>query len=85
MPEKPKKLTYYFFFVLFHPDSYRILIGFLAAILLTPRIAPPDLSAAGRAMLYVMLACIGYAIAAKPAVWITRALKKWLLGDIPKE
>jgi len=80
VPEKPKKLSYYFFFILFHPDTYRILIGFLAAILLAPQIAPPDLATAGR----VMLACIGYAIAAKPSAWITGALKQWLLGDIPK-
>lgn len=85
MPDKPKTVSYYFFFVLFHPDAYRILFGFLAAVLLVPQIAPPDLSTAGRAMLYVMLACIGYVIAAKPAGWITMGLKKWLLGEGPRK
>jgi len=85
VPDKPRTLSYYLFYVLFHPDSYRILLAFLAAILVAPQIAPPDLSTAGRVMLYVMLACIGYAISTKPAVWITGALKKWLLGEVPKE
>ena len=85
VPDKPKSISYYFFFFLFHPDSYRILIGFLAAVLLVPQIVTPDLSTAGRVMLYVMVACMGYAIAAKPAVWITSALKKKLLGEVPKK
>jgi len=85
VPEKPKNLSYYFFFILFHPDTYRILIGFLTAVLVVPQIAPPDLSTAGRVMLYVMVACMGYAIAAKPGAWITGALKKLILGEGPQK
>lgn len=85
MPDKPKNLPYYIFFILFHPDTYRILIGFLAAVLVVPQITPPDLSTAGRVMLYVMVACMGYAISAKPGVWITGALKKLILGEGPKK
>jgi hypothetical protein len=85
LPEKPKSLTYFFFYILFHPDPYRILFGFLAAILLAPQIVPPDLSAAGRAMIYVMIATIVWALSARPAAWITGALKKWLLGEGPKK
>ena len=85
MPDKPKTLTYFFFYVLFHPDPYRVLFGFLAAILLAPKIAPPDLAAAGRVMLYVMIASIGWAVFGKPAAWITTGLKRWLLGEAPKK
>jgi len=85
LPDKPKTLTYFLFYIIFHPDPWRILFGFLVAILLTPQIAPPDLTTPGRLMLYVMLATIGYAVSSKPAGWITGALKKWLLGDVPKK
>ncbi|MCP3951996.1 MAG: hypothetical protein GY697_07225 [Desulfobacterales bacterium] len=81
MPEKPKTLTYFLFYIIFHPDPWRILFGFCAAILLTPQIVPPDLATPGRLMLYVMIATIGWAIFGKPAGWITGGLKKWLLGE----
>jgi hypothetical protein len=35
---------------------------------------------AGRAMMFVMLAVIGYAVSGAPAKWITTGLKKWILG-----
>ena len=85
MPERPKTPTYFVFFILFHPDTWRILFGFCVSILLTPRIAPPDLAIPGRVMLYVMLAAMGWAIFGKPAAWITGGLKKWLLGDVRKK
>jgi len=84
LPDRPKTPTYFIFFILFHPDTWRIPFGFCLSIFLTPTIAPPDLATPGRVMLYVMIATIGWSVFGKPAGWITAALKKWLLGDTPK-
>ena len=85
MTDRPKTPTYFIFFILFHPDTWRILFGFCLSIFVTPQIAPPDLETPGRLMLYVMLATIGWAVFRKPASWITAGLKKWLLGDMLKK
>lgn len=80
MPKRPITPAYIAFYVLFFPDTWRILAGILLAVALAPKIAPADLEPAGRAMLYVMLACIGWAITARPARWITARLKSAILG-----
>ena len=85
LPDRPKTPTYFIFFILFHPDTWRILFGFCVSILLTPQLAPPDLATPGRLMLYVMIATIGWAVSGKPAGWITTGLKKWLLRDAIKK
>ena len=81
MTKRPKTPTYFAFYLLFSPDTWRILAGFVAAVLIVPHIAPPDVATAGRVMLYVMVAAIGWAGTAAPARWITTSLKKWLLGE----
>ena len=62
-------------------DDPAIVCGLAASILLTPRLAPLDLSAAGRAVLYVMVATIGYAASGRPANWLAALLKKAVLGS----
>jgi hypothetical protein len=37
------------------------------------------MAAAGRAMVYVMVAAIGWSLSRKPAVWMTTRLKKVIL------
>ena len=76
-----RRLTpaYIIFYILFWPDTWRILIGLLAAVLFTPHILTADMATAGRAMLYVMVTAIGWALSNKPAVWITTQLKKMIL------
>ena len=80
MQKKPITPTYIAFYILFSPDTWRILAGILLAVLVAPGIAPPDLKPAGVAMLHVMIGCIGYAVAAKPAAWLTGRLKSFFLG-----
>jgi len=79
--KRPITPTYIVFYILFAPDTWRILFGFVISILLTPEIVPPDLSMAGRVMLHVMILAIGWAITGKPAAWITAGLKKFFLGN----
>jgi hypothetical protein len=78
--KRPFTPTYLVFFILFAPDTWRIVGGFLAAILFTPHIVQPDMTLVKRTMLYVMVAAIGWAICGKPAQWITAGLKKAFLG-----
>ena len=78
-PKRPLTPAYFVFYILFWPDTWRILIGLVAALLFTPYILPADLAAAGRAMLYVMVAAIGWSLSSKPAVWITSQLKRMIL------
>lgn len=80
LPKRPITPTYIAFYILFFPDTWRILAGVLLAVALAPKIAPADLEPAGRVMLHVMLAGIGWAITARPARWITERLKAGILG-----
>ena len=79
-PERKSSPVYWFFYLLFWPDTWRILMGIAASVLLAPLIAPPGLTPGGRVMLYLMLAAIGWAATGIPAGWIVSGLKKLLLG-----
>jgi len=79
--KRPLTPGYFFFYLIFWPDTYRILIGLSAAFFLAPRITPPDQGGFGQAMMHIMLACIGYAASAKPARSISNKLKKMVLKD----
>ncbi len=81
MAKRPITPAYIIFYILFLPDSWRILTGIAAAVFLTPYVAEPDMDSAGRVMMFVMLAAIGYAASGVPARFITAKLKKWILGD----
>jgi len=78
--KRPLTPAYVIFYFLFWPDTWRILTGILLTLFFTPLILPADLSMGGRAMLYVMVAAIGWALSNKPAGWITAQLKKLILG-----
>jgi len=78
---RSKTAAYYLFYLLFSTDFWRILLGMAVSIVATPHLAPMDMSAAGRVMLYVMVAAIGWTITAAPARWISRAMKTLILGD----
>ena len=70
--------------MLFSPDTWRILMGVILAVIIVPRIASPEVSVAGRAMLCVMVTAIGWAATAAPARWITGRLKKGILPKGPR-
>ena len=77
--KRPLTPAYIIFYILFWPDTWRILVGLLLALVFAPFILPADISAAGRAMLYVMVAAIGWSLSGKPANWITTQLKKVII------
>jgi hypothetical protein len=79
MRNKQPNFSYYIFYLLFLPDTWRILIGIGLSYFIAPLIMPLDLGAFGSGMFYVMLASIGYSIAGAPARRITQMLKKFIL------
>jgi hypothetical protein len=66
---------------LFLPDFWQVLTGIIAAYFLSPIIELPDPGIGARAMLFIMIAAIGYAASRMPARGITRILVKWVLGE----
>jgi len=72
--------TYYFFYLIFAPDTWRLAIGVAAALWLAPMLFTPDMRLAARAMVYVMLTAIGWAASGVPARWICRGLQRLILG-----
>ena len=84
MVKRQKSASYFFFYILFLPDTWRILVGLLAAVFLAPAVATPQIDTFGRTVLYLMITAIGYAVSGAPARGISRAMKHLLLGG-PKQ
>lgn len=78
-----RKLTpgYIIFYILFLPDTWRVLIGIIASYLLTPAIVSPEMHHTGTVIFYIMIASIGYAASDIPSRWITQILKKLILSN----
>jgi hypothetical protein len=79
--KRPLTPGYILFYILFSPETWRILIGILAAWFLAPVIVSPDMAQSARVMLWIMIAVIGYTICGVPARWITHMLVRWIVGD----
>lgn len=79
--KRPLTTSYIIFYILFSPDTWRILIGVAVAVLLAPRIIQSDHGMLGTGAIYVMLASIGYAFSILPGRWISNTLKKLVLTD----
>lgn len=78
-----RRLTpgYIIFYVLFSPETWRVLFGIIGAYFLIPVIIPANIGKGGQAMLYIMTATVGYSLFGAPARWIARMLKQVILGD----
>lgn len=72
---------YVLFYILFLPDSWQIVIGIIASIIFAPQAITPETGGFGSAMMYIMIATIGYAASRPIGRGITNRLKKWMLGD----
>ena len=79
--QRPLTFTYVAFYLLFLPDTWQILIGLAAAVILAPRAISAQSGVFERIMLYVMIATIGYAASRLPARGITRLIRKLILGN----
>jgi len=77
--------AYIIFYILFLPDTWQILIGIIAAILLVPLIAEPGMKTAGIGMLYIMITTIGYAASRAVGRWVAQGLRKMILGGKQQE
>jgi hypothetical protein len=77
--ERPLTFKYIIFYMLFWPDTYRMIIGLAVATLVAPVIVYEDVSTTGKIILFLMLATIGYAISAAPGRAIAGFFQKQLL------
>ena len=78
-PRKSERRGPAFFLTCFllAPDTWRILAGTIAAILLTPRLLPVDRTVMGRYVLFIMIVVVGWAVTAAPARWLTGRLQSF--------
>lgn len=78
-----RKITpgYVFFYILFLPDSWRIVIGVIVSVAATPYIIKPDMTAGAEGMLYIMTATIGYGVSGFAGRRISGFFKKLVLGE----
>ncbi len=77
MPNRPLTFSYLFFYLLLSPDTWRILIGFVAAVVLGPRLTQArNFSQTGEVMIWLMIMAIGWTVTAWPAKKITSALQR---------
>ena len=77
MQKRPWSASYIFFYLLFSDDTWRILAGFIMAVILGPMITQGrNLSQGGEVMIWLMIMAIGWSISGWPARKITGVLKK---------
>ena len=81
MPNRPVTPGYIVFYILFLPDTWQLIAGFIASGLISPRIMPPDFDSAAQIVVFFMIAAIGYTASRPLGKWIAGALKKIILGN----
>lgn len=84
MKKRPVTASYVLFFILFWPDTYRILCGIGGSLLLTPIILKNPANTFELVMVHIMLAAIGYAATARPARSIAAFLQKQVVKSQQK-
>ncbi len=83
-PKHKTRITpvYIFFYILFLPDTYRVLLGMALALLLAPLVIEINpITGAGWFMIYLMLATIGYAVTGKIGDRIAKLAKNAVLKN----
>ncbi|MCU0615202.1 MAG: hypothetical protein MUD09_09020 [Desulfobacterales bacterium] len=80
MKKRKLNLSYIIFYILFLPDTYRILIGLLAAWLLSPYvIETKPMPREGGFVVWLMIATIGYATSTRIGNMISDWMKNIIL------
>lgn len=79
MKKRKITLSYFIFYILFLPDTYRIIIGILAAWFFTPYVVETrPMPREGGFVIWVMIATIGYAISTR----IGNSISDWMKNII---
>lgn len=66
---------YIIFYLLFSPDTWRILIGLAATLIIGPRAtATSDYSPAGQVLIWLMILVLGFVLSAPVGRFISRRL-----------
>ncbi len=79
--KRPVTPTYIVFYILFLPDSWQVLMGLGLAWFAKRYATTPEMSGFSKIIIFIMLLTIGYTITRKPAFWVTRKLKKRVIGN----
>lgn len=80
-PKRPLTPTYLFFYLLFWPDTWRIVFGLAVAFIIAPHLKGTEADLPRTLMIGIMLAAIGYAVSAKPARFISTKLRSLILKN----
>lgn len=73
------KFLFVVFYLLFSPDTWRVLIGLAAALIIGPRAtAAGDYGPAGQAIIWLMILVIFYVLSAPVGRFISRRLTEVL-------
>lgn len=81
MNKRPITFSYIVFYILFLPDTWRILMGIIFSVFLTPLAVTPEMGISARILIYIMIATIGYGASGIPGRWISKMFKQLILGD----
>jgi len=79
--KRPITISYIIFYILFLPDTWRILMGIIFSAFLAPLAVTPEMGIRGKILIYIMIATIGYSASGIPGRWISKMFKKLILGD----
>jgi uncharacterized membrane protein YqaE (UPF0057 family) len=79
--KRPITPSYIVFYILFSPDTWRVLMGIIFAAFLAPLAVPPDMGVGARVLIYIMMATVGYSASGIPGRYIANTFKKLILGD----
>ena len=79
-PKSKHRLSpaYILFHLLFSPDTWRVFLGTVIAVILTPIILPVDRTGMGRYVIFIMLVVLVWALSSVPAKWIAARLQQML-------
>ena len=82
MTKRPITPGYVFFYLLFSPDTWRILTGVVLACLLAPPIiATREMNTMAKVVMWIMVGGIGYGFSGMPAKKFSAFLRRRILGD----
>ena len=77
--KRPLTFRYLFFYALFWPDTYRMLIGLAAGLVSAPLLYSDDTGLGTKLLLFIMIATIGYAVSGIPARAIAAFFRRRIL------